>query len=119
MMAAVFRGREIRESSMSTTTMRQGKPPEGREPAAGMNMTQRLAMLETAQELCQLLAAVRSAEIRAEESKPAPDQAELERLQGERARLVRESMSLSLGDVQGLQHVIDQYGPQARAAYAA
>ncbi|WP_038214605.1 hypothetical protein [Xenophilus azovorans] len=102
--------------------MRQDKLPdagEGSVPSAGMNMTQRLALLETAQELCQLLAAVRSAEIRAEESKPTPDQAAIERLQGERARLVRESMSLSLGDVQGLQRVIDQYGPQARAAYAA
>jgi hypothetical protein len=82
-----------------------------------MTTTQRLARLETAQELLGLLMAARAELIHNEGKKAQPDASKILQWEAERSELFDLEDSLRLDDSDGIERVITIYGPQAREAF--
>lgn len=86
-------------------------------PAAPMSTTERLAQLETAQEVIGMMIALRSEWIAAELLKDVPDSALVHEWSAERARLVAEEDALAITDSKGLEDVLARYAREVRKAY--
>ena len=76
---------------------------------------QRLAKLETAQEILTALGSTRSGWIFAEKKKPNPDENKMQQWQLEREELSDLRDSLTMNDTTQLQITINTYGPQLKA----
>jgi len=80
---------------------------------------QRLAKLETAQEILTALGSSRSAWIFEEKKKPAPDAQKIRQWTLEREDLADLRDSLTMDDMEQLQATIRTYGPQLKALLSA
>lgn len=79
--------------------------------------TERLARLETAQELLGFLIASLSSEIHAERQKTAADPAAVEALQAKKNELADLEDRLSLDDVATVERVIQVLGPEVKSQF--
>lgn len=79
---------------------------------------QRLAKLETAQEILTALGSTRSGWIFEEKKKPAPDAQKIQQWKLEREGLANLRDSLTMGDMTQLQATINIYGPQLKELLA-
>ena len=79
--------------------------------------TERLARLETAQELLGFLIASLSKEIHDERRKPSPDAAALDALVAKKNELADLEDRLSLDDVAQVEYVIQNLGPEVRSQF--
>jgi len=84
-----------------------------------MTTTERLARLETAQEVLRFLMAVRSNLIDNEEKKTQPDASKIEQWDAERDELDDLEDALRFDDQDGIERIIATYGPQARQIFEA
>lgn len=82
-----------------------------------MTTTQRLARLETAQELLCFLMASCAEKIYIENRKPHPDSAKIAQWEAERKALFDLEDGLRLNDQVTVEQVISTYGPAAKAAF--
>jgi len=82
-----------------------------------MTTTERLARLETAQEVLRFLMAVRSELIGNESKKNQPDATKIEQWEAERNELDDLEETLHLDDQVGIERIITTYGPQARQIF--
>lgn len=80
---------------------------------------QRLAKLETAQEILTALGSTRSGWIFEEKKKPAPDAQKIRQWTLEREDLADLRDSLTMNDMEQLQATISTYGPQLKALLSA
>lgn len=84
-----------------------------------MTTTQRLARLETAQEILGFLMASCAEKIYIENKTPHPNVAKLAEWEAERKALFELEDGLRLDDQVTIDQVISTYGPAARAAFQA
>lgn len=80
---------------------------------------QRLAQLETAQEILTALGSTRSAWIYQEGKKPNPDTTKVQKWSQEREEFADLRDSLTMNDMKQLQATISTYGPQLKALLSA
>jgi len=76
---------------------------------------QRLAKLETAQEILTALGSTRSSWIFEEKKKPTPDYQKMQQWKLEREAFSDLRDSLTMNDIEQLQTTISTYGPQLKA----
>jgi len=82
-----------------------------------LTVRERLNRYEVAQETIGFMIALRTSELYKVENQAAPDNAEIEMLNGEISRLQDELYDLSSSDNVAIQHVLDDYGPILKAAH--
>lgn len=80
--------------------------------------TERLALLETAQEAFGMLIAARAELIYTERQKAHPDLSIIKQWQDEQDHFSTQEEALSLGDSVGIEHALQVYAPQAKAAFS-
>lgn len=83
-----------------------------------MTTTKRLARYETAQEMLGFLIASYTTQIHAERQNASVDPSKIEDLQAEKRRLGELEEGLTLKDPDGIEQVIETYGPKVRAMFA-
>lgn len=80
--------------------------------------SERLARYETAQFAIGMMVALRASWIAKEREQPNPDQAAVDLWVEEQGQLSEEGLALMLDDLEGIERVINEYGPVVRAAPA-
>lgn len=109
-----------RQSSTKTLALRAlGTVPARCTIDVKLTTTERLARLETAQEIISMMIALRSAWINAEAAKAVRDDAQVSAWEAERSRLTGERLLLGMDDDVSIDRVLNEYGPVVKAAYAA
>jgi predicted transcriptional regulator len=95
----------------------QRRKEEKMENHEKINMTQRLAKFEAAQEICGLMGVIRLGLIREERMKEFPDQEKILQWEREEEGFDLERDALRFDDIEGQERIFKEYSPQVRAAF--
>lgn len=107
-----------RQSSTKTLALRAlGTVPARCTIDVTPTTTDRLARLETAQEIISMMIALRSEWIGQEQASSLPDATKIQAWLAEQDRLAAEEEALSMDDASALDRVVREYGPIVRTAF--